>query len=213
MSPALSTQFPEPLHFASHCLFQAYMARRRYLYDLLEDYNLRRHGSSSLPFRFGRQEVARITTHGAFSPASSTGGTATPNLACLELVAVQEQRDDSVRRRLGINRSTVDLMLKHQDRLRPTDKVEDPYIVATLVALAQEQHHQDATRPAYKARSALLSHTSRRTSDMGKGACHCHPISDVKEFVFLHSLHPRTVSCTIASPIPAIPQHSRHHHV
>ncbi|KAK0701334.1 hypothetical protein B0H67DRAFT_558795 [Lasiosphaeris hirsuta] len=146
--PALHAQFPEPLHFAADRLWQACLAKKRILHDLLEDYNLQRHHSSSLPFRFGRQEVTRVATHGVFSPASSTSSAAPPKLACLELAAVQERRNDSVLRRPGNDVIAVNLQLKHQHRLRPANKVEDPYIVATLVALAQEQHLQDPTRPA-----------------------------------------------------------------
>lgn len=207
--PALHAQFPEPLRFAADRLWQACLAKKRILYDLLEDYNLRCHHSCSLPFRFGRQEVTRVATHGVFSPASSTGSTAPPNLACLELAAVQEQRNDSVSRRLENDLIAVSLQLKHQHRLRRTNKVEDPYIVATLVALAQEQHLQDSTRPTCEVRPTLLPHMPRLTA-MGKGACHCYPISNIKELVFLHSLGPFLLDyITPLNNIPSLPSPSR----
>ena len=87
--------------------------------------------------------VATLETDGTFSSSSSSS--TGPSLAFLDLEAVGSRRDRSIRfsRCDRVNSPVVNLERKQQRRLRPTNELEDPYIVAVLIALAQQrQHHQ-----------------------------------------------------------------------
>ncbi|RSL97464.1 hypothetical protein CDV31_013016 [Fusarium ambrosium] len=138
--------------------------------DLLEDDGIHRHVSFDLAFYFDQHVAVTLQTDSTFS-CSSSHSTA-PNLAYLDLEAVGSRRDESVKTpsRNKVNPPITSLRQKRQRRLRPPNEMEDPYIAAVLIALAQQRRRQrdagameDVTVPEIPARHAFPG-TSRSTS-------------------------------------------------
>ncbi|KAK5656684.1 hypothetical protein OQA88_4230 [Cercophora sp. LCS_1] len=108
---------------------------------LLED-----HGvccvSFDLPFHFSQRPVATLRIDGFFS--SPSPGITTPTLACLNLKDLELRRNASIKLSThhSNNPPVTRLRQKKQQRLRPANKVEDPYIAALLIALAQQRQRQ-----------------------------------------------------------------------
>ncbi|KAI1302253.1 hypothetical protein F5Y03DRAFT_407931 [Xylaria venustula] len=120
--------------------------------DLLHDFDL--------PFRFNRKTVAILQTDGTFS--SSSSGSATPTLAYLDLKTLESRRNMSIKLSAcnRVNPPITRLRQKQQRRLRPANEVEDPYIAAVLIALAQGSKVHLLALPATNARS-LYFYTAR----------------------------------------------------
>ena len=97
------------------------------------------HVSFDLSFCFNRRKVAALRTDGIFHSSSDSADP--PTLAFLDLEAVGSRRDMSVRISScnRVNLPVDNLRWKHQQRLRPTKEIEDPYIAAVLIALAQQR--------------------------------------------------------------------------
>lgn len=96
---------------------------------------------STLPFRLGGRVVAKIKTDGIFSAGSTA-----PFLVYINLETIDALREKHVhsRSRLGRRHSFPVATLKQKKlrSLQPQHKTEDPYILAALIALAQEQQLQ-----------------------------------------------------------------------
>lgn len=137
--------FPESLRLAASELTQAYMTKSSIVRYLIEGYNLRRHRTFEIPFRFGGRVVASLETDGVFSPVSPNTGP--PRLAYLDLEATQLRRDNSIAIPRGRrhNGPVIRMQRKRRRLLQPSNKVEDPYIAAILIALGQAQCHQNQT--------------------------------------------------------------------
>jgi len=82
---------------------------------------------------------------GVFS--SSSPSLTTPTLACLNLKNLESRRNASIKLSTHHwnNPPVTRLRQKKQRRLRPTNEVEDPYIAAVMIALAQERQRQQKT--------------------------------------------------------------------
>ncbi|KAF5018789.1 hypothetical protein F66182_9207 [Fusarium sp. NRRL 66182] len=91
---------------------------------------------------FDQRVVSALKTDGAFS-CSSSRSTA-PSLAYLDLETLGSRRDKSVRFSSSnrVNPPIASLREKRQRQLRPLIEVEDPYIAAVLIALAQGRRRQ-----------------------------------------------------------------------
>lgn len=107
--------------------------------DLLEHFDLSHYGTK-LHLQFNRRAVACIETDGFFSPVSNT---AIPSLAYLDLEATQLRRDNSIPfiKYRRPNPPAVRLQRKRRQCLQPANNIEDPYIAAVLIALAQNQYY------------------------------------------------------------------------
>ncbi|KAK3331663.1 hypothetical protein B0T19DRAFT_438551 [Cercophora scortea] len=101
--------------------------------------------SLKLSFQFNKQHAAFVRTDGIFSTAPSK--TAVLDIAYLDLTLVASRRRRSIygppsssRRRFNllVNR----LLEKKHRRVKPENKLKDPFIVATLIALAQDQRYK-----------------------------------------------------------------------
>ncbi|KAH7303002.1 hypothetical protein B0I35DRAFT_485415 [Stachybotrys elegans] len=101
--------------------------------------------SNTLPFRFNQQKVATLQTLGTFSSSSSDSGP--PILAYLDPETLRFWRNESIKLSASdyAGPQVASLQQKKQRRIQPRNKVEDPYIVAILVALAQEQKRRQGT--------------------------------------------------------------------
>ncbi|KAK0655492.1 hypothetical protein B0T16DRAFT_397113 [Cercophora newfieldiana] len=103
----------------------------------LEEHGIRR-SSLNLPFWFHQQPVTTLETDGVFSSPDSTS----PALAYLDLRSLESRRHKSIRLSTSTNRYNAPvsrLVQRERYRLRPETEVEDPYIVAVLIALAQSR--------------------------------------------------------------------------
>ncbi|KAK4202194.1 hypothetical protein QBC40DRAFT_46356 [Triangularia verruculosa] len=136
-------QFPEAFRLTACQLPDSIIAKTAIICDLLEHFKLSRYGTK-LDFQFDRRVVASLETDGVFSPAPTP-----PRLAYLDLEATQLRRDNSVPfiRSRRPNPPAVRLQRKRRRRLRPAKDIEDPYIAAVLIALAQEQYYRDQAAP------------------------------------------------------------------
>ncbi|KAH7019543.1 hypothetical protein EDB80DRAFT_204490 [Ilyonectria destructans] len=112
---------------------------------LLADYGIHRAGNC-LELSFDRRHVANVRTDGVFSHSDSKF----PTLAYLDLETHAERREDHIippvvykgrssGSRLRNNSPVIRLGKKKLCRVRPTIEVEDPYILAALISLAQKQ--------------------------------------------------------------------------
>ncbi|KAK3291878.1 uncharacterized protein B0H64DRAFT_408319 [Chaetomium fimeti] len=126
--------------------------------DFLGACNIHPLGShSTLPFRYGGHVVAKVKTEGIFSAGSTA-----PFLAYLNLETIDALREKHVCCRVG-RRHSVPVATLRQKKLRslqPRPKAADPYIVAALIALAQEQQlrsHQTAGGRAVDAQAQSAS--------------------------------------------------------
>lgn len=86
-----------------------------------------------------------LFTDGVFSVESNI-----PVLAYLHLSTLQSRRKNSVKVSASNqpNSPVFRLQQKEQRRLQPSKELEDPYIVAVLIALAQEQRTTSASLAA-----------------------------------------------------------------
>lgn len=92
--------------------------------------------SVDVPLHFDGRRFATLSTDGLYSRPSS--GSAAPVLAYLDLEAVGLRRDVSVQpHRRRNNRPVNRLHGKQARRLRPANELEDAYMAAVLIALAQ----------------------------------------------------------------------------
>ncbi|KAH6623806.1 hypothetical protein F5144DRAFT_372150 [Chaetomium tenue] len=110
--------------------------------DFLGTYNIRPlRSGSTLPFRFGDRVVAKIKPDAIFSAGSTA-----PFLVYINLETIAALREKHVysRSRVGRRHSFPVATLKQKKlrSLQPRLKTEDPYILAALIALAQEQQLQ-----------------------------------------------------------------------
>jgi hypothetical protein len=90
--------------------------------------------------RFAQRSVkAHLCTDGIFAP--SPNGPAA--LAFLDLDTLAKRRDRSVDMPTGnrMNPPVVRIRDKKRARIRPIDKLYDPYVAAVLIGLAQAQRH------------------------------------------------------------------------
>ena len=95
-----------------------------------------------LPFYFGLRAVANLHTDSVFSCASTPS---VPCLGYLDLKSLSERRDGSIKPQIDGSRwsqQVSSLQTKRQSRIRPPDELEDPYIMAVLIALAQFRRFQ-----------------------------------------------------------------------
>jgi hypothetical protein len=133
--------------------------------------------SSELAFRFGRK-VIRLATDGVF--ASTLSSQTAPTLAYLDLSTLELRREKSVQiPNLSDNPPVYRLGRVRQRRLRPANDLEDPYIAAVLIGLAQEQRQQQdtAARPKEEAEAGPLKlplPATQRTEE----ATTCFKVSD-----------------------------------
>ncbi|EHK26801.1 uncharacterized protein TRIVIDRAFT_62604 [Trichoderma virens Gv29-8] len=90
-------------------------------------------------FRFNKRPVAALRTDGIFIRTSSLIDS--PSLAFLNLRSLGIRRDKSIRPKhvKATNPPGYIIREKKQSKIRPVNELEDPYIAATLIALAQEQ--------------------------------------------------------------------------
>ncbi|KAH7303705.1 hypothetical protein B0I35DRAFT_155839 [Stachybotrys elegans] len=93
--------------------------------------------SDRLPFHFNQQSVASLQTLGTFS--SSSYNSAPPTLAYLHLETLRLWRNQSINRSASKydGPQIASLQQKQQRHIQPENEVEDPYIVALLIALAE----------------------------------------------------------------------------
>ncbi|KAK4078362.1 uncharacterized protein Triagg1_3378 [Trichoderma aggressivum f. europaeum] len=106
---------------------------------------IRRAGfSSTLKFYFNSRHVNSLSTYGTFLHTlyKSDG----PRLAFLSLRDVGVRRNMSIRLR-HVRRSSPEYraLQKKRDQVWPVNEVEDPYVAAVLIALAQKQQRQQHT--------------------------------------------------------------------
>ncbi|KPM39708.1 hypothetical protein AK830_g6851 [Neonectria ditissima] len=131
------------------------------VHELLEAYGLFYCRPRWLDFYFNGRDVATIETQGIFSCSSPDDATA--NLAFLDLQVIAATRDKTIKcsSRKIPSPPVARLENKRRRRIRPPKEMEDPYIAATLIALAQRQrrHAQNAS-----AQSANTE-TSREATD------------------------------------------------
>ncbi|KAK3293973.1 uncharacterized protein B0H64DRAFT_462295 [Chaetomium fimeti] len=106
---------------------------------LLSDHGFHQRPCSNLYFYFHQRIVTTLRIDGLFSFPSSRSDI--PPLAYLDLKKLRSRGEmlvvPSASRRP--NPPVARLRLKHQRRFRPANEIEDPYIVAVLVALAQKR--------------------------------------------------------------------------
>ncbi|KAK7398547.1 hypothetical protein QQX98_012069 [Neonectria punicea] len=117
---------------------------------LLSAYGLVNCRFNLLYFFFNGRAVANIDTHGIFSCSTSADSVAVaPTVAYLDLGLIATNREESVKmaRRNQLNLPVGRLRQKRQRLIRPPNDLEDPYITAVLIALAQRQRlrTQDAS--------------------------------------------------------------------
>ncbi|KAL2753230.1 hypothetical protein ACRALDRAFT_1065430 [Sodiomyces alcalophilus JCM 7366] len=92
-----------------------------------------------LPLYFHRRVVTTLRLEGVFSCSS------TPNVPCLGYIDLKNlgvRRDKSIKLSSTTSRANwpiARLRARHRRRIRPAQEEEDPYIVAVLIALAQQQ--------------------------------------------------------------------------
>ncbi|PTB50917.1 hypothetical protein M431DRAFT_499039 [Trichoderma harzianum CBS 226.95] len=98
--------------------------------------------SSDLNFYFNGRHVTNLYTYGIFSRTSYEADG--PSLAFLSLRDVSQQRDMSIRFPWHVERSSPEYRIAEKKRknVRPVNEVEDPYIAAVLIALAQKQQRR-----------------------------------------------------------------------
>ncbi|KAI3260490.1 hypothetical protein CBS147309_7597 [Penicillium roqueforti] len=106
---------------------------------ILGTYDIEYSDSDNLQFYFNRRAVARIRTEGVF-----TNNSVAPNLAYITFGKIQLLREKHVsytppRKRNRSNEPGFRVWEKKLKLLEPQNPVEDPYIVAILIALAQGQ--------------------------------------------------------------------------
>ncbi|KAK4676067.1 hypothetical protein QC764_0084640 [Podospora pseudoanserina] len=137
-------RFPEGLRHAARQLPRSILAKTLVRGALLEYFKLNEYDGTKLNFQFSRRVVASLATDALFSPVPTP-----PRLAYLDLEAAQRRRDKSISlfRSRRLNSPVARAQHKRQRRLRPAKDIEDPYIAAVLIALAQEQSYQDQSRP------------------------------------------------------------------
>ncbi|KAK4642428.1 hypothetical protein QC761_0084460 [Podospora bellae-mahoneyi] len=143
-------RFPEGLRHAARQLPRSILVKTLVRGALLEYFKLNEYDGTKLNFQFGRRVVASLATDALFSPVPTP-----PRLAYLDLEAAQRRRDKSIPlfRSRRLNSPVAWAQHKRQRSLRPAKDIEDPYIAAGLIALAQEQYYQDQSRPDhYKVR-------------------------------------------------------------
>ncbi|KAK1749640.1 hypothetical protein QBC47DRAFT_354760 [Echria macrotheca] len=115
--------------------------------QLLRDHGIDQHSPTDdlqLPFCFNQRQVALLPTDGIF--CNSSGQIV---LAYLHLSTVKERRNPSIRprrhARVQTNIPTTRLKHKAESSPRPTGELEDPYIAAVLIALAQQRRSNQHT--------------------------------------------------------------------
>ncbi|KAK0736567.1 hypothetical protein B0T21DRAFT_181905 [Apiosordaria backusii] len=133
---------------------------------LLQAYGIH-HSNSDLSIRFAQCIVATLQTDGVFSCSSSSLDA--PTLAYLDLGATASRRNMTIkmpRTRTVPNPPVARLQQIRTRRLQPTNELEDPYIAAVLIALAQGRRHgQDtSTTLEYKVHLLALPATNARTA-------------------------------------------------
>ncbi|KAL7941401.1 hypothetical protein V8C42DRAFT_335051 [Trichoderma barbatum] len=136
----------EVIREASSCLRWVRLASSRAedVQYLLEHCGMTIDNYSTLSFYFNGRRVAHLHTDGTFLRTSSKLDG--PSLAFLNLRSVGIRRDNSIRPRRFkvINPPACNIRRRKQESIRPVNEAEDPYIAAVLIALAQEQQHQQA---------------------------------------------------------------------
>lgn len=128
--PAINHQqpFSKLLQNTARELLTAWLASTTIMHEILQLYGLGRCNHSELVFRFGQNTAVTVNTDGLFFSRSSNP---TPILAYLDGTALRT-------RRLATRPPTK------RRQQHPSDP-EDPYITATLIALAQAQHPRGQT--------------------------------------------------------------------
>ncbi|KAI2730448.1 hypothetical protein DTO012A7_9726 [Penicillium roqueforti] len=107
--------------------------------SILDAYGINPSKSDNLQFYFNRRAVARLRTEGVF-----LNNSVAPNLAYITFGKIQLLREKHVsykppRKRDRSNDPGFRLWERKLKLLEPQNPVEDPYIVAILIALAQGQ--------------------------------------------------------------------------
>ncbi|KAH0522842.1 hypothetical protein TsFJ059_006629 [Trichoderma semiorbis] len=110
--------------------------------DILRKCGMTRDKHSGLNFYFNGRHVASLYTYGIFSRTSYEADG--PSLAFLSLRDVSQQRNMSIRFPRHVERSSPEYRIaeKNRNSVRPVNEVEDPYIAAVLIALAQKQQRR-----------------------------------------------------------------------
>lgn len=121
------------------------LAKTAIICDLLGHFNLPCYGAK-LDFQFDRRVVASLETDGVLPPVFNP---TSPRLAYLDLEATQSRRDDSAPfiKSSRPNPPAIRLQRKRRRRLQPAEDLEDPFIAAVLITLAQRQYYQDQAAP------------------------------------------------------------------
>ncbi|KAK0655301.1 hypothetical protein B0T16DRAFT_396682 [Cercophora newfieldiana] len=139
----------EPITCAVDDLLHAYSSeiKTSSVRHLLQIHDIH-HSNSDLSFRFAQCVVATLQTDGVFSFSDAQ------TLAYLDLGAIASRRSMTIRMprsQAVLNPPVARLQQIRTRQLQPTNEVEDPYIAAVLIALAQERRYgQTVTTPEYK---------------------------------------------------------------
>ncbi|KAE8155246.1 hypothetical protein BDV25DRAFT_134993 [Aspergillus avenaceus] len=105
--------------------------------EILEAYDLRPQGQERLWFQFNHQHVANLPTDGIFASKD------TPSiLAFVTFETIQSLRQRHVRPSKSATVCLLNMKRKKLKLLEPLNPAEDPYLVAMLIALAQDQRRQ-----------------------------------------------------------------------
>ncbi|UKZ61470.1 uncharacterized protein TrAtP1_002736 [Trichoderma atroviride] len=121
--------------------------KRYAMQTMLQGCGMRLDAYSSLDFYFNQLAVATLQTDGVFVCNSCPFG---GWLAFLDLPLVSERRDNSIKSThfKRVNNPGYAIRQRRLRNIQPTNKAEDPYIAAVLIALAQEQRRQRADAAA-----------------------------------------------------------------
>ncbi|KAF7552771.1 hypothetical protein G7Z17_g4092 [Cylindrodendrum hubeiense] len=111
--------------------------KRAAMHELLVAHGFQCQKSDQLSFRFSRRTVCSVLTDGVWSL-----NTAAPSLAYIDLYNLESLRKKRIchsKESTRGNRPVAALRKKKLRHHKPSNDAEDPYILAILIALAQEQ--------------------------------------------------------------------------
>ncbi|KAF9888050.1 hypothetical protein FE257_009315 [Aspergillus nanangensis] len=130
--------------------------------NILEAYGISPNPSECLYFQFRHRDAAQVPTDDLYS--SSAG---LLNMAYITFHAIEKLRERYVQlwKRTGASLYKKRIQLKH---LEPQDRHKDPYIVAVLIALAQQMRRYQMQQNSENLNAADDQH-SRASSQPGEG--------------------------------------------
>ncbi|PLN79115.1 hypothetical protein BDW42DRAFT_173584 [Aspergillus taichungensis] len=115
------------------------------LQEILEAYNIHPQRSDILSFYFNRQHAAHLVTDGIFSSSAAPS-----SVAFITFDTIQSLRANHVQPHKSKSVPVLRQRRKRLQLLDPPNPAEDPYVLAVLIALAQNQRREQQEQKQQK---------------------------------------------------------------